>query len=103
MALIKVTGIKVFNKPIDGEAVNSGKLFVETDLVEGSDELQYGEGTATAAFSLKGGADAVKPLRGMKFPITIEADLRLQTDGKGRSQTYIHSFRVPAPAPRQAA
>ncbi len=95
---VKVTGVKGFNKAIDGEQIDSGKVFIEEALDDRhNDSEQFSEGYATVAYPLDNTA-AARQLLGMglaRGPLTLEVEFRRVTNGK-TSRTVVSQVRAPA-------
>ncbi len=90
-ATIKITGMKFSKGTMDnGQAFDSTKVFVETDLDASKDTAM---GTACAEYLL-GKADEYQKYKHLanSLPITAVAEMEIVTNGKNQ-KTLIHALK----------
>lgn len=94
---VRVTGVKGFNKSIDGDkSPESGTIFVEEQMdTSRNDDDEFKEGNAATAY--RAGYGVAKRLRGFKFPVDVELEFSRVNDGKGGSRTVVTDVRPKAP------
>lgn len=95
---VKVTGVTAFVGSVDGDDIDSGKIFIEEALDDSRNTRdQWKRGYASMGYSL-GSAAAVRQLEDVQtFPIVMEAEFRRVTNGK-TSRTIIAQVRPVSPA-----
>lgn len=92
---VMVTGVKGWKGELEGELIDSGKVFVEERFDDRNNtEDQFGQGTSSVSYGV-GSAAKARELLGLKFPLVIELNFERVTNGRGGSKTIVTDFRVP--------
>ncbi len=92
---VTVKGVRGWKGAIDGESIDSAKIFVEESFDgRGNTEDQFAAGSATVAYDV-GGVAVARPLVELPFPVTLEVNFQRVTNGKGSSKTIVSDVRVP--------
>lgn len=99
---VKVTGVSAFVGTVDGDAIDSGKIFIEEALDDSrNSENSWKGGFASVAYPL-GSAAAAKQLKDVtSWPVILECEFRRVTNGK-TSRTVISGIRPTAPQGKAA-
>ncbi len=99
---IKVTGVKFFKGTIDGEAKDSGTVFVEEKL---DHRKGTAKGTCTVPYSI-GTSDVAQQLMRLDFPFTASAVISRVSNGSKITNVIEElkpSASSPSPSPMSRA
>lgn len=92
---VMVTGVKGWKGELEGEQIDSGKVFVEERFDDrGNTEDQFGQGTSSVSYGV-GSAAKARELLGLKFPLVVELHFDRVATGRGGSKTIVTDFRLP--------
>lgn len=97
---VKITGLKYFRGEVNGNMIDSGKVYAECKLDSTRNgEKQFGAGVFTEEFKCP---DSETVRRLVKIPLPFEAEIHLERVGNGREAREVVIDVVPisrSPAP----
>lgn len=95
---VKVTAATAYLGAIDGDDIDSGKIFIEESMDDSRNTRdQWKRGYVSMGYPV-GSAAAVRPLQDVEiFPVVMEVEFRRVTNGK-TSRTIIAQVRPVLPA-----
>ena len=104
--MFKVVGVKRWKGKVDGNAIDSAKLFVEVHLDssrngDDAETSQFAAGLCTEEIKLTGRA-MLLPIEGEKLPFYVELDTQRVSNGK-TSRDVVTGVRLAKPALKAAA